>query len=193
MPEEGRGDERGGITGKRKCLDGSCSIRVCRAVFGRGPKRGTQQGRTVVCVGAGAMWWGVHAGRTSISSTMSYGTPASARSTLSCPGMRPATGWMAKRRLTPCEEEKGWVNRRRRLGIAGGRGTRGSVQRWSDRALLHCKNEIARPPKANPHRPAGKVSGLPLPPPPLSPARTCARSDLAISAMAYCPFATASP
>mmetsp|Transcript_43435 Transcript_43435/g.143729 ORF Transcript_43435/g.143729 Transcript_43435/m.143729 type:complete len:299 (+) Transcript_43435:228-1124(+) len=37
----------------------------------------------------------------SISSTMSYGTPASASSTLSCPGMRPATGWMAKRRLTP--------------------------------------------------------------------------------------------
>mmetsp|Transcript_44507 Transcript_44507/g.94715 ORF Transcript_44507/g.94715 Transcript_44507/m.94715 type:complete len:228 (+) Transcript_44507:460-1143(+) len=30
----------------------------------------------------------------SSSSTMSYGTPASARRTLSCPGMRPATGWM---------------------------------------------------------------------------------------------------
>lgn len=30
----------------------------------------------------------------SISSTMSYGTPASASSTLSCPGIRPATGWI---------------------------------------------------------------------------------------------------
>eukprot|EP00964_Phaeocystis_antarctica_P013194 scaffold7232_cov63-Phaeocystis_antarctica.AAC.2 len=38
----------------------------------------------------------------SISSTTSYGTPASASNTLSCPGMRPATGWMAKRTLHPC-------------------------------------------------------------------------------------------
>ena len=37
----------------------------------------------------------------SSSSTMSYGTPASASSTFSCPGMRPATGWMAKRTFTP--------------------------------------------------------------------------------------------
>ena len=37
----------------------------------------------------------------SISSTMSYGTFASASSTFMWPGMRPATGWMAKRTLTP--------------------------------------------------------------------------------------------
>mmetsp|Transcript_14858 Transcript_14858/g.42057 ORF Transcript_14858/g.42057 Transcript_14858/m.42057 type:complete len:265 (-) Transcript_14858:260-1054(-) len=37
----------------------------------------------------------------SISSTISYGTPASARRTLSCPGMRPATGWMANRTFLP--------------------------------------------------------------------------------------------
>jgi hypothetical protein len=33
----------------------------------------------------------------SISSTRSYGTPASASTTFSWPGMRPATGWMPKR------------------------------------------------------------------------------------------------
>lgn len=37
----------------------------------------------------------------SISSTMSYGTLASASSTLHWPGMRPATGWMANRTVTP--------------------------------------------------------------------------------------------
>ena len=37
---------------------------------------------------------GVHA--------LSYGTPASASSTLSCPGMRPATGWMPNLHDTPC-------------------------------------------------------------------------------------------
>ena len=37
----------------------------------------------------------------SISKTMSYGTLASASSTFMWPGMRPATGWIAKRTLTP--------------------------------------------------------------------------------------------
>ena len=37
----------------------------------------------------------------SISSTMSYGTLASASSTFMCPGSRPATGWMPKRTSTP--------------------------------------------------------------------------------------------
>ena len=37
----------------------------------------------------------------SISNTMSYGTFASASSTFMWPGMRPATGWMPKRTLTP--------------------------------------------------------------------------------------------
>ena len=37
----------------------------------------------------------------SISRTMSYGTLASASSTFMWPGSRPATGWIAKRTLTP--------------------------------------------------------------------------------------------
>ncbi len=37
----------------------------------------------------------------SISSTMSYGTLASASSTFMWPGRRPATGWIAKRTLAP--------------------------------------------------------------------------------------------
>ena len=32
---------------------------------------------------------------------MSYGTPASASSTFMCPGMRPATGWIANFTSTP--------------------------------------------------------------------------------------------
>ncbi|MNS92563.1 hypothetical protein D3C72_1267060 [compost metagenome] len=42
----------------------------------------------------------------SISSTMSYGTRASASSTFMCPGKRPATGWMPKRTLTPCARSR---------------------------------------------------------------------------------------
>ncbi|CSR74945.1 Uncharacterised protein [Shigella sonnei] len=37
----------------------------------------------------------------SISSTMSYGTFASASNTFICPGKRPATGWIPKRTLIP--------------------------------------------------------------------------------------------
>src|SRR4029453_12653113 len=37
----------------------------------------------------------------SISNTWSYGTSASASSTFMCPGMRPATGWMAYLTVTP--------------------------------------------------------------------------------------------
>ena len=37
----------------------------------------------------------------SISSTMSYGTFASASSTFMWPGRRPATGWIAKRTFAP--------------------------------------------------------------------------------------------
>ncbi|MCY1445621.1 hypothetical protein D9M71_621460 [compost metagenome] len=37
----------------------------------------------------------------SISNTWSYGTSASASSTFMCPGMRPATGWIAYFTVTP--------------------------------------------------------------------------------------------
>uniref|UniRef100_A0A2M3ZUJ7 Putative secreted peptide n=1 Tax=Anopheles braziliensis TaxID=58242 RepID=A0A2M3ZUJ7_9DIPT len=37
----------------------------------------------------------------SISSTSSYGTPASASSTFNCPGIRPATGWIPNRTFLP--------------------------------------------------------------------------------------------
>jgi len=36
-----------------------------------------------------------------ISNTISYGIPTSARSTFICPGIRPATGWIANLTLTP--------------------------------------------------------------------------------------------
>ena len=36
-----------------------------------------------------------------ISNTMSYGTPTSARRTFNCPGILPATGWIANLMFTP--------------------------------------------------------------------------------------------
>ncbi len=38
----------------------------------------------------------------SISCTISYGTPTSAKSTFNYPGIRPATGWIANLTVTSC-------------------------------------------------------------------------------------------
>jgi hypothetical protein len=46
------------------------------------------------CLTTTASYFSMCSLTSSISNTMSYGTPASASSTLSCPGIRPATGWM---------------------------------------------------------------------------------------------------
>ena len=43
----------------------------------------------------------IESASSSIPSTMSYGTFASASSTFMCPGRRPATGWMSKSTVLP--------------------------------------------------------------------------------------------